>query len=140
MLLFTRLSRDIRLQDENTSMMPDMLDVGDLSDIAVMVSGEKLLQGNYPEQLKTADVSQYMKEIQTESAGITQNHIVLFGDMAKIEPIQKWITSYQNVFPAGEWEPITIMQQTPVGQSIPRLSFQNRDCVQKVFFFTKKYN
>lgn len=137
-LLFTRLSRDIRLQDENTSMMPDMLDVGDLSDIAVMVSGEELLQGNYPEQLKTADLSQYMKEIQTESAGITQNHIVLFGDMAEIEPIQKWITFYQNVFPAEEWEPITIMQQTPAGQSIPRLSFPNRDCVQKVFFFYEK--
>ena len=64
-----------------------MLDVGDLSDIAVMVSGEELLQGNYPEQLKTADLSQYMEEIQTELAGITQNHIVLFGDMAEIEPI-----------------------------------------------------
>ena len=64
-----------------------MLDVGDLSDIAVMVSVEELLQGNYPEQLKTADLSQYMKEIQTESVGITQNHIVLYGDMAEIEPI-----------------------------------------------------
>lgn len=109
-------------------------ELGDLSDIAVEVSTDELIEGTF--QLNPDSKTQQLLEA-TERIpeGVLREEYIVFGDYSHIKPEQKWIALYQQILKPDEWIAITQMRKLhPALKQYPVLSFQNIDKVQQVNF------
>ncbi len=121
-----RLRDDLIVQDPNGMENDPIINIGDMSDIAVEVPLSDLVNGHYPEILSSTMVQEILNAKFGMPEWLTETRARIVGEFREITPTNEWITHLQSCFGEEEWMPITFMQVISAGgQPIPRLMFVN---------------
>lgn len=121
-----RIRDDLIVQDPSKMENNPIINIGDMSDIAVEVPLSDLFEKHYPEVLSSAMVQKVLNTEYGMADGLTGTRVSIVGEFREIEPINSWITHMQRCFDKEDWIPVTFMQAiNEGGQPIPRLMFVN---------------
>lgn len=115
------------------------VEIGELSDIAVEISVEKLITEGFDEAGLQPETVQSLESTRQIATGILAREYIFFNDYSMVYPDQGWITFWQEVFAPEEWIPITEMRELAAGGAkAPILSFQNTDGKRKAIFLPNR--
>lgn len=103
---------------------PITADIGDLSDIAIEIPIQDLLDGTWSGDLFEKKLLKRMEECKVPEDGITDETWIIMGDFRDIGPYDKWINFWKDGLCLENWEAVTRMESFPNGTiSTPRLEF-----------------
>lgn len=114
------------------------IEIGDISDIAMMLSMEALREKKLPESVYSEKIITRLKVTKQPKPGIVSQTFVIFSDFSKIEPTEEWIKRLQDILNDEKWIPITLCEPLSDGSITPILSFQHIDKVQRIIFYKEK--
>ena len=122
-----KLRDDIFVQRADEVENDPIINIGDISDIAVAVPVSDLLEEKYPDILFSSAVQSELHSKLGIPDGLTECQAAIVGQFHAIVPSLEWISQLQHVFTADLWSPITYMQSIRAGgKPIPRLMFVHK--------------
>lgn len=127
------------LSEYDNRIEPWRVELGDLSDIAVMVAIEDLMEEKWNPGLTGQALEQKLQMCRKPAIGVLGSEYVCFRDYRDICPSTENIDWYMQALDSKMWIPLTEMRSlVPGGKTIPMLKFEHVDRKQKIIILRNR--
>lgn len=130
----------VKVQKEyDNRIEPWYVELGNLSDIAVMVPIEDLIERKWTLDLTGQAFEQKLQMCKKPAIGVLGSEYVCFRDYRDVCPSTENIDWYMQTLDSKVWIPLTEMRSlVPGGKQIPMLKFEHIDRKQRIIFLQNR--